>query len=307
MSETEHSTDIELSLESIVEAILFAAGKPMMPEHIIAVFPENERPEVSEVKLALDNIGEDYDNRGIELQKVASGYRFQVRQQLAPWVVGLWGEKAPRYTRALLETLALIVYRQPVTRGEIEDIRGVSVSSNIMRTLQEREWVRVVGRRDVPGRPAMYATTRQFLDYFNLSNLNELPPLGEIRDLEAIAEKLEVGLQQELKGISSAIHKNEAGDDQTAEEEQAIVKAKDLQVPIGQEQAALVDHEAVKALKEEKDKADFDVFSTVDELLASVKTDFTDFASEEAPEVTSVANDEALNDQGMAAEKKEVS
>ena len=295
MSETDNSTEIELSLESIIEAILFTAGRPVTPEQIVALFPETDDvPELSEVKLALANVQEDYDDRGIELKKVASGYRFQVRQQMAPWVVGLFGEKAPRYTRALLETLALIAYRQPITRGEIEDIRGVSVSSNIVRTLQEREWVRIVGRRDVPGRPAMYATTRQFLDYFNLSNLNELPPLGEIRDLEAMAEKLEVGLQQELKGISPAIHKDANVDDEVAEESVSMdsVQGKTKEIHEKDEAMVLINHDVAKAFEEEKEKSDQEVFSTVDELLANVKTNFTDY-SPEVPLADKIAdNDE---------------
>jgi segregation and condensation protein B len=139
------------------------------------------------------------EGRGFELKKVASGYRLQVRQEFAPWIRRLFEEKPQRYSRALLETLALIAYRQPITRGEIEEIRGVTVSSNIIRTLSEREWVRVVGHRDVPGRPAMYATTRQFLDYFNLTGLDELPPLSEIRDLEEIGREMEKNMQGEIE------------------------------------------------------------------------------------------------------------
>ena len=179
----------ELSL--ILEAAILASGKPLSIDHLANLFPEEERPDGNEIREALVAISEACENRGFELKQVASGFRFQVRQALAPWIGKLWEEKPPRYTRALLETLALIAYRQPITRGEIEEVRGVSVSSNIIRTLQEREWVRVVGHRDVPGRPAMFATTRQFLDYFNLVNLSELPPLSEIRDLEAAARELQ--------------------------------------------------------------------------------------------------------------------
>lgn len=143
-------------------------------------------------------VGSACEGRGFELRKVASGYRLQVREEFAPWVSRLFEEKPQRYSRALLETLALIAYRQPITRGEIEDVRGVTVSSNIIRTLLEREWVRVVGHRDVPGRPAMYATTRQFLDYFNLSGLGQLPPLSEIRDLDEIGREMEKNIQAEI-------------------------------------------------------------------------------------------------------------
>ncbi|CAN0603579.1 unnamed protein product [Ectocarpus sp. 12 AP-2014] len=153
------------------------------------------------------------EGRGFELKKVASGYRLQVREEYAPWVSRMFEEKPQRYSRALLETLALIAYRQPITRGEIEDIRGVTVSSNIIRTLLEREWVKVVGHRDVPGRPAMYATTRQFLDYFNLSGLDQLPPLSEVRDLEEIGREIEKNIQAEIEFESSA-----AADENTDDE-----------------------------------------------------------------------------------------
>ncbi len=143
---------------------------------------------------------QDYQNRGVELVEVSSGFRFQVAQSVAPWVARLWEEKPQKYSRALLETLALVAYRQPITRGEIEDIRGVSVSSQIIRTLVEREWIRVIGHRDVPGKPAMYATTRQFLDYFGLKKLDELPSLSEIRELDVINAELDFGIQEPQNG-----------------------------------------------------------------------------------------------------------
>jgi segregation and condensation protein B len=157
------------------------------------LFEESERPERSELLAALAELEADCQERGYELKQTASGYRFQVRAELARWVGRLWEEKPKKYSRALLETLALIAYRQPITRGDIEQIRGVAVSSDLVRTLMEREWVRVVGHRDVPGRPALYATTRQFLDYFNLASLDQLPPLGEIRDLDEFNVTLDLG------------------------------------------------------------------------------------------------------------------
>ncbi len=181
----------DIPVVAIIEAALLAAGKPLSLEQLAKLFDDDARPDKPALKQAMAELGERCADRGYELKEVASGWRFQVRQQLAHWVGRLWDEKPQRYTRALLETMALIAYRQPITRGEIEDIRGVSVSTNIIRTLQEREWVRVVGHRDVPGRPAMYATTRQFLDYFNLRNLDELPTLSELRDLDEMAKKLE--------------------------------------------------------------------------------------------------------------------
>jgi segregation and condensation protein B len=173
-----------VEIKRIVEALLFAANRPMTCKQIQQVFPELEQPELQEIEAAIDLIAEDYRQRPIELKQVASGYRFQVRQELARWVSRLFEEKPPRYSRALLETLAIIAYRQPVTRGDIEDIRGVSVSSSIIQTLLERDWIRLVGHKEVPGRPGLYATTKQFLDYFNITALHQLPTLQEILDLD---------------------------------------------------------------------------------------------------------------------------
>lgn len=186
-------------IQAIAEAALLAAGKPLTLDQLRELFPEDERPARQVMEHVMMLVGNACEGRGFELRKVASGYRLQIREEFAPWVSRLFEEKPQRYSRALLETLALIAYRQPITRGEIEDIRGVAVSSNIIRTLLEREWVRTVGHRDVPGRPAMYATTRQFLDYFNLSGLTELPPLSEIRDLEEIGREIEKNMQAEIE------------------------------------------------------------------------------------------------------------
>src|SRR5690554_265575 len=186
-------------IRNIVEAALLAAGRPLTVDQLRDLFEDHERPPRQVMEHVLMLLDESCMGRGFELKKVASGYRFQIRQDVAPWVGRLFEEKPQRYSRATLETLALIAYRQPITRGEIEDIRGVTVSSNIIRTLLEREWVRIVGHKDVPGRPAMYATTRQFLDYFNLSSLDELPPLAEIRDLEEIGREIERNIQGEIE------------------------------------------------------------------------------------------------------------
>jgi segregation and condensation protein B len=180
----------EIGLVQILEGAILAAGKPLTVQKMAELFEEPERPANTEIREALKEIAEYYENRGFELLEVASGFRFQVRQQLSPWVGRLWVERPAKYSRALLETLSLIAYRQPITRGEIEEIRGVAVSSNIIKTLHEREWIRVVGHRDVPGRPAMYATTRLFLDYFNLKNLEQLPALAEIRDFDTLTREL---------------------------------------------------------------------------------------------------------------------
>lgn len=180
----------EIGLVQIIEGALLAAGKPLTVAQLGELFEDNERPDNADIRAALEEVATRCDERGFELQEVASGFRFQVRQSLSPWVARLWHERPQKYSRALLETLALIAYRQPITRGEIEEIRGVAVSTNIIKTLHEREWIRVVGHRDVPGRPAMYATTRQFLDYFNLKTLDQLPALADIRDLETLNAEL---------------------------------------------------------------------------------------------------------------------
>ena len=184
-------SDVDNKVKMIVEGCLLAAGRPLNLDDIIAVFEESEQPDRSELKEVMQAISEDCYDRGFELKQVASGYRFQVKQDLSEWVARLWEERPPRYTRALLETLALVAYRQPITRGDIEEIRGVAVSANIIRTLLDREWIRVVGHRDVPGRPAMFATTKQFLDYFNLKSLQELPPLSAIKE-DYIEQELEL-------------------------------------------------------------------------------------------------------------------
>lgn len=180
-------------LINIVEASLLAAGTPLKIEQLMELFDEGGRPKKQDMLKVLSTLRDEYQNRGIELVEVASGWRIQVGADMSPWVSRLWEEKPTRYSRALLETLALIAYRQPITRGEIEDVRGVSVSTNIIKTLLERDWVRVVGHRDVPGRPAMYATTRTFLDYFNLKGLDEMPSLAELRDLDTISGELDFG------------------------------------------------------------------------------------------------------------------
>lgn len=181
------------NLPALLEAILLAAGKPLTEEDLLAVFAEGERPSKGVLRQAISALQDQCQSRGIHLIEIASGYQFQVKSEWAPWVAKLWEEKAPRYSRALLETLALIAYRQPITRGEIEDIRGVSLSPSIFKTLlEEREWIRVVGHREVPGRPALYATTKAFLDYFGLKNLEALPSLPEILNLDVLPDPTEM-------------------------------------------------------------------------------------------------------------------
>jgi len=190
----------EQKLKNIVEAALLASGRPLSLDELQGLFDDADRPEKAQLREALDALGAEYEGRGIALLEVASGWRVQVRPAYSDWLSRLWQERPPRYSRALLETLALVAYRQPITRGEIEDIRGVSVSSNIVRTLQERGWIRVVGHRDVPGKPEMFGTTKEFLDYFGLRRLDDLPSLAEIRDLDSINVELDFGAQADGDG-----------------------------------------------------------------------------------------------------------
>ena len=179
-------------LKNILEAILLAADRVLTVLQLEALFElDEERPTRDEIRKALHEMAEDYETRGYELKQVASGFRLQVKQEYANWVGRLWEERPARYTRALLETMALIAYRQPITRGEIEEVRGVSVSSNIIKTLLERDWIKVLGHKDVPGKPALYGTTKEFLDYFNLQSLDQLPTLAELKDLDSIHPELE--------------------------------------------------------------------------------------------------------------------
>ena len=180
-----------VKIKRIVEALLFAAGQPMTVKQLQAVFPELEMPEKQQIQAAIDNLCADYSGQAIGLHKVAGGYRFQVKTDMAAWVARLFAEKPPKYSRALLETMAIIAYQQPVTRGDIEEIRGVSVSSQMIRTLLDREWIKVIAHKEVPGRPALYGTTRQFLDYFNLDSLDSMPPLEALQAL-ALEGELDV-------------------------------------------------------------------------------------------------------------------
>ena len=180
----------ENEIKYFIEAALLAAGRPMSVDQLQNLFDGRSVPEKAQIRQAVSDLLDDYENRGITISEVASGYRVQVKKSMADRLQKLWEERSPRYSRALFETLALIAYRQPMTRGEIEEIRGVSVSTNIMRSLLEREWIRVVGHRDVPGRPAMFGTTKLFLDYFGLKQLDDLPPLADLSDWESLRVQL---------------------------------------------------------------------------------------------------------------------
>jgi segregation and condensation protein B len=196
-------------LRQIVEAALMAADEPLSIDQLVRLFAHGELDSEAgraQIRDTLALLEAEAEGRGYELKRVASGYRYQVRQELSEWVSRLWEEKPPRYSRALLETLALIAYKQPVTRGDIEEVRGVAVSQNIMHTLLERGWIRVVGQREVPGRPSLYGTTRAFLDYFDLRSLDQLPPLNEIRAL------IEPVIVQEAMGEDDQANDPEAPD-----------------------------------------------------------------------------------------------
>lgn len=216
-------------LQRIVEGALLAAGEALSVDRIMNLFEDAERPEKQEVLDALAALREASAGRGFELAEVASGWRFQVATDLAPWVNRLWEEKPQKYSRALLETLALIAYRQPITRSDIEEVRGVAVSSHIIKTLAEREWIKVVGHRDVPGRPSLYATTRQFLDYFGLKSLEELPTLGELKDIDSLNQALELG------------------DDELVEEREQIAAARDADEPMTESLFGTLDDENLAA------------------------------------------------------------
>ena len=187
-------------IKNIIEAALMVSSQPLSVKQLLALFEEDKslQPERDNIKKAIISLQKDFEGRGVNLVEVASGFRFQADSEYAEWVNHLFDERPPRYSRALLETLSIIAYRQPITRGEIEDIRGVSVSGTITKTLLEREWIKVVGHRDVPGRPELLATTKSFLDYFNLKKLSDLPPLEDIKDFDSINPDLFEALEKEL-------------------------------------------------------------------------------------------------------------
>jgi len=191
-------------LKNIVEAALLAAGGPLSIEQIRALFGDRKDPERQDIKAAIDELTADYEDRVMEVVEVASGYRIQIRGSMAQWLTKLWEERPPRYSRALMETLSIVAYRQPVTRGDIEDIRGVAVTTNIIRTLLERNWIRVVGHRDVPGKPSMFGTTKEFLDYFGLKKLDDLPTLAELQDSDQFR------VQMDLEGVPTMIEESSA-------------------------------------------------------------------------------------------------
>lgn len=209
MSELDFDNAEQFAL--VLEALLLAANKPLSLERLTELFDEDNRPSSSQLKAALSTLSESLAQRSYQLCEVASGYRLQVRSEYSAWVGRLWEERPQRYSRAMLETLALIAYRQPITRGEIEDVRGVAINTQIIKTLLEREWIRVVGYKDVPGKPAMLATTKVFLDYFNLRGLDELPNLAELKALQP-AEVLQPVISAQLAGSQNITASTEQQD-----------------------------------------------------------------------------------------------
>ncbi|MCF6190210.1 MAG: SMC-Scp complex subunit ScpB [Cocleimonas sp.] len=202
-------------LKKILEAILISGDKPLSVEKLLGFFETEDLVNRNDVKEALKDLQTAYESHGFELVETASGFRFQTKEDYKQWVTQHWDEKPAKYSRALLETLALIIYRQPITRAEIEDVRGVAVSSHIIKTLQERDWIRIVGHKEVPGRPALLGTTRQFLDYFNLKSLDEMPSLSEIQDIEKLYPELELKMEENsIEEDSDATEIVEVAEDQ---------------------------------------------------------------------------------------------
>jgi len=239
-------------IKRIFEAALLGAGQPLALPQLAALFDEQDMPSHEELARALQELQADSEGRGVELVEVASGFRYQVREDVHPFVSRLWTERQTRYSRALLETLALIAYRQPITRAEIEQIRGVGVASSIVKTLEEREWVRVVGYRDLPGKPALFGTTRAFLDYFNLKSLDELPPLSEVREIEDLDPQFAFGgadgaIPATLGDDGEALVEVSA-EEVSAEEiaEETNHEARDLDAPSPDETADANDEDAVR-------------------------------------------------------------
>jgi segregation and condensation protein B len=217
----------ESNVKNVIEAALFAAGRPLTIMQIAQLFDEHVRPAPSAIRAHLNALRADYEERGIELKETAGGFRVQVRAALAGEISRLWPERPPRFSRALLETLALIAYRQPITRAEIEAVRGVTVNPNIVKTLLERNWIRVVGQRDVPGHPELLGTTREFLDYFGLKTLDELPPLAELTAMADINLKLDLGDETGSDGATEALAPESPPEDDSAEEDERADAAAD--------------------------------------------------------------------------------
>lgn len=252
----------ETEIKHFIESALLAAGRPLSIDHLQSLFNKASAPEKSQIRQAISTLVDEYEDRGITIEEVASGYRVQIKASMAERLQKLWEERPPRYSRAMFETLALIAYRQPMTRGEIEEIRGVAVSTNIVRTLLEREWIRVVGHRDVPGRPAMFGTTKPFLDYFGLKKLDDLPPLADLSDWETLRVQLNLPAVEE--------------------DELPVDTAEVMDLP------AILSEEEEEA--DEEDEPDDLGIDNIPELIAD--TGFQEIVASEWPDPTAGASDE---------------
>jgi segregation and condensation protein B len=289
----------EQQVKNIIEAGLLVAGRPLSISQLHALFQDDkDAPDKAAIRTAIASLREDYEDRGIELVEVSSGFRMQSRQELAPWMAHLFQEKAPRYSRALLETLVLIAYKQPITRAEIEQVRGVAVSSNIVRTLQERNWVNVVGHKDLPGKPALLGTTRQFLDYFNLKRLDALPRVGEIKDIDQIdsfaAEEAALVEQGLIKSPDESA--DETTDDAGVAGAAIAVGGIDIALTDGAEQLDLVEQNEIDVELETVGEDNAEATESEEE----VDTDL-EASDEEAADVELKASDEEAADVELEA------
>jgi segregation and condensation protein B len=253
-------------LKNIVEAALLAAGTPVTVDQLRALFGDESGPEKQEIRAVLKELQAEYEDRGIEIREVASGFRVQVRGNMTQWLSKLWEERPPRYSRALMETLSIIAYRQPVTRGDIEEIRGVSVTSNIIRTLLEREWIKVLGHRDVPGKPAMFGTTRDFLDYFDLKKLDDLPPLAELAQLEPVSVQLQLETEEEIAQGEAPADAEDSSAEDVAENDAA-----DENSDADPEAASEQDEQSIAEFPVEDDLDDDDELLSEEEITAATE------------------------------------
>jgi segregation and condensation protein B len=264
-------------LKNTIEAVLMSAEKPLKVNEMELLFAgDSDMPSRDEIRQALKQLDEDYANRGFELKEVASGFRIQVKQDYSMWVGRLWEEKPARYSRALLETLALIAYRQPITRGEIEEIRGVSVSSNIIKTLMEREWIKVLGHKDVPGKPALYGTSKEFLDYFNLKSLEDLPTLAELKDLDQMHRELDLDLDNTAAGEQDDIVASAEADDTAAMGDDIAEADAGPAEPVADEVEAEAEVDTAADAEAVSDEADIADDTDHDTSMVSVEVDDAD-------------------------------
>lgn len=276
-------SDTMTEQQCILEAALFASATPLTVDKLRGLFPEEVCPTAAEIKADLQTLAAMYEGRGVELVEVATGYRFQAAQQWSPWLSRLWEKKPPRYSRALLETLALIIYRQPITRAEIEDVRGVVVSSNIIRTLMDRDWIKEAGYRDTPGKPALFATTKQFLDDFNVTALSELPTLKESMDLEEVEQVLSEQLHLSMD-TNQAIDKALQASSENSTEAVSDAVSSDVSTPA----------EAVVITPSVSDEEIAAVLADADERLEAIEAARSTWvASEEEEASADEASDEA--------------